>query len=190
MSILNRRGYNMVLDKTERAESLEAMRASSMIELRKQREMEKEMRRNKVPFPFEVDTKSDCVTIKLKLLKLQEPNSDNLFFRNSIIGYEWGDLQRAIVYAERFTNKETIFKVEDGKKVMFRDGFKDRNTILSEGKLAMADLLTQLCLLSISLEEMTGDEGWDFGKLRELGAQHLEERHKDFKRDGWAEVKK
>ena len=185
----------MVLDKTERTESLEAVRASSMRRLREEREMQ----RAKILIPFEVDTKSDCVTIKLKLLKSQEPDSDNLFFRNSIIGYEWGDLQRAIVYAERFTNKETIFNVgssgiSDTKKalnlIMFRDGFKDRNTILSEGKLAMADLLTQLCLLSISLEEMTGDEGWDFGELRELGAQHLEERHKDFKRDGWTKVKK
>lgn len=116
-------------------------------------------------------------------LKSHEPDSDNLFFRNSIIGYEWGDLQRAIVYAERFTNKETVSKVDDKKKVMFRDGFKDRDTVLSEGKLAMADLLTQLYLLCSSL-------GWDWDKLRELGAQHLKERYEDFKRDGWKEVKK
>ncbi len=119
----------------------------------------------------------------LKQLKSQEPNSDNLFFRNSIIGYEWGDLQRAIVYAERFTKSDIPYKVEKGNKVMFRDGFKDRDTILSEGKLAMADMLTQLYLLTISLE-------WDWYELRKLGAKHLEERHKDFKRDGWTEVKK
>jgi len=162
----------MVLDKTECTESLEAMRASSMIELRKQREMEKEMKRNRVPLPFKVTTKSDCVDTKLKILKSQEPNSDNLFFRLAIIGYEWGDLQRSIVYAERFRNK-----------LLFRDGFKDKSIILSEGKLAMADMLTQLYLLTISL-------GWDWDELRELGAQHLEERHKDFKRDGWTEVEK
>lgn len=126
----------------------------------------------------------------LRYLKSQEPNSNNLFFRNSIIGYEWGDLQRSIVYSERFSNNETSFKVSDGKKVMFRDGFKDRSVILSEGKLAMADLLTQLFLLCVSLEDITGDAGWNFNELRVLGANHLEERHKDFKRDGWTEVKK
>lgn len=32
--------------------------------------------------------------------------------------------------------------------------------------------------------------GWDFEELRKLGAQHLAERHTDFKRDGWSEVGK
>lgn len=132
----------------------------------------------------------DTTDTILRRLKSQEPNSNNLFFRNSIIGYEWGDLQRAIVYSERFSNNKTSFKVSEGNKVMFRDGFKDKSTILAEGKLAMADLLTQLCLLCISLEELTGDSGWNFNELRKLGAQHLEERHKDFKRDGWTEVEK
>lgn len=119
----------------------------------------------------------------LKVLKSKEPNSDNLFFRLAIIGYEWGDLNRAIVYAERFCNDETMFKVGKEKKVMFRDGFKDKNTILAEGKLAMADMLTQLFLLCLSL-------GWNWNDLRKFGAQHLSERHEDFKRDRWTEVKK
>lgn len=118
----------------------------------------------------------------LRELKRKEPNSDNLFFRLAIIGYEWGDLQRSIVYAERFNDSNTIFKVEEGKKVVFKGGFKDNPTILAEGKLAMADLLTQLFLLCESL-------GWKWHELRQLGTDHLRERHEDFKRDGWAEVK-
>jgi len=119
----------------------------------------------------------------LKQLKSQEPNSDNLFFRLAIINYEFGDLNRAIVYSERFCNDETMFKIEEGKEVMFRDGFKDKKVILSEGRLAMADMLTQLYLLSLSL-------GWDWNELRKLGADHLAERHKDFNRDGWKDPKK
>jgi hypothetical protein len=109
----------------------------------------------------------------LRVLKSREPTSDNEFFRLGIITYELGDLARAIVYAERFKNSE---------KVMFRNGFKDKNVILAEGKLAMADLLTQLHMLCISMD-------WDIENLREIGAQHLAERQQDFKRDGWAEVK-
>ncbi len=148
-------------------------------------------------YPFEVNgiTPKNLLHIKvdsrrrynvddlLQYLKSQEPNSDNLFFRLAIINYEFGDLNRAVVYSERFCNNETIFKIKDSKKVMFKDGFKDKKIILSEGKLAMADMLTQLYLLSLSL-------GWDWNELRKLGAQHLDERHKDFKRDGWTEVKK
>jgi hypothetical protein len=109
----------------------------------------------------------------LRDLKSNEPTSDNEFFRMNIIMYELGDLSRALVYAERFRNTD---------KVMFRDGFKDKNTILAEGKLAMADLLTQLHMLCISMD-------WDIENLREMGAQHLAERQQDFKRDGWSEVK-
>ncbi len=86
--------------------------------------------------------------------------------------YELGDLARAIVYAERFRKSD---------KVMFRNGFKDKNTILAEGKLAMADLLTQLHMLCISMD-------WDIENLREIGVQHLAERQQDFKRDGWEGV--
>lgn len=141
----------------------------------------KELRakRRELRDPFEAKIRSlelgDNIDTVLKYLKSQEPASDNLFFRCSIIGYEWGDVQRAIVYANRF--------FEENSKVMFRDGFKDKSTILAEGKLAMADLFTQLHLLCISLD-------WDIDELRKLGIKHLEERQKDFERDGWAEVKK
>ncbi len=101
----------------------------------------------------------------LSELKKNEPSSDDQFFRLSIIAYEIGDLHRSIVYAKRFKDDE-----------------KMRVAHLAHGKLALADALTQLYLLCLSLK-------WDFDKLRELGALHLQERHEDFKRDGWSEVK-
>ena len=98
-------------------------------------------------------------------LKKNEPTSDNQFFRLAIIAYEIGDLNRSIAFAERFRNDE-----------------KTRIAHLANGKLAMADVLTQLYLLCISLE-------WDFYALRRLGVEHLKERQEDFKRQGWSEIK-
>lgn len=100
----------------------------------------------------------------LKELKRNEPSSDNKLFRMSIIAYEIGDLHRAIAYAIRFKDDE-----------------KAKAAYLANGKLALADALTQLFLLCISLE-------WDFKQLRELGALHLQERQEDFKREGWSEI--
>ncbi len=110
----------------------------------------------------------------IKELKKNEPTSDNEFFRTNIIMYEFGDLCRSIVYAKRF---------KDTDKILFRDGFKNCDTILSEGKLAMADMITQLRMLCVSLN-------WSFDELSELGIKHLEERYKDHQRDGWSEVPK
>lgn len=101
----------------------------------------------------------------LEELKKNEPTSDNLFYRLSIIAYEIGDLHRATVYAERFKSDPKI-----------------RAGHLANGKLALADALTQLFLLCDTLE-------WDFHALRKLGAEHLAERHQDFKRDGWNDIK-
>ena len=101
----------------------------------------------------------------LSELKKNEPSSDNQFFRLSVIAYEIGDLHRAVAYANRFKDDE-----------------KMRLAHLANGKLALADALTQLYLLCLSLE-------WDFNNLRELGVFHLQERHEDFKRDGWSEIK-
>ena len=97
-------------------------------------------------------------------LKKNEPTSDNQFFRLAILAYEIGDLNRSIVYAERFKNDD-----------------KARIAYLANGKLAMADILTQLYLLCRSI-------GWDFHELRKLGAQHLKERQEDFKIQGWSEM--
>lgn len=107
----------------------------------------------------------DSIDQLLSELKKNEPSSDDKFFRLSIVAYEIGDLHRAIVYANRF---------KDDKRM--------RIAHLAYGKLALADALAQLYLLCLSL-------GWDFNELRELGALHLQERHEDFKRDGWREIK-
>ncbi len=130
-----------------------------------------EIRIKRKELPKEIQT-SNFEKI-LKELKKNEPTSDNLFFRTNIIMYEFGDLCRSIVYSERF---------KDNNNTLFRDGFKNTNTILSEGKLAMADMITQLRMLCLSLE-------WNFDELSEIGVKHLEERQKDYIRDGWNEVK-
>ena len=129
-----------------------------------------EIRIKRKELPKEIQT-SNFEKI-LKELKKNEPTSDNLFFRTNIIMYEFGDLCRSIVYSERF---------KDNNNTLFRDGFKDTSTILSEGKLAMSDMITQLRILCLSLE-------WNFDELSELGIKHLEERQKDYIRDGWNEV--
>ena len=115
--------------------------------------------------PRDIHENIDEVDKLLKILKKNEPTSDNLFYRLSIIAYEIGDLHKAVVYAERFKNDPKI-----------------RASYLANGKLAMADSLTQLFLLCETL-------GWDFYKLRKLGAEHLEERHKDFEQNRWSDIK-
>lgn len=131
-------------------------------QLRKERQQRKQ---------FPIPEKSDVEKMLIELKKV-EPTSNNEFFRLCICSYEFGDLSRAVVYHNRF---------KSSKKVLFGNGFKSPEAILAEGKLAMADLLTQLNLLCISMH-------WDFEELRKLGTQHLAERHKDLKRDGWSEV--
>ncbi len=106
-------------------------------------------------------------------LKKNEPSSDNEFFRLAIMDYELGDLARSLVYSNRFN---------ESNKVQYGSNWISPEVILSNGKLAMADLVTQLHMLCLSL-------GWNFEDLRELGLEHLRERQKDFERDGWSEVK-
>jgi len=132
-------------------------------EIQEMRKKRRELPKEKLTLNFEH---------RLQELKNNEPTSDNKFFRTNIIMYEFGDLCRSIDYVERFKNSN---------KTLFRDGFKDTKTILSEGKLAMADMITQLRMLCLSFE-------WDFDNLSELGIKHLEERQKDYIRDGWNEV--
>ena len=98
-------------------------------------------------------------------LKNGEPTSDNQFFRLAILAYEMGDLNRSMVYAERFKDDE-----------------KARIAYMANGKLALADALTQIYLLCQSV-------GWNFNELRKLGAEHLKERQEDFKRQGWRDIK-
>lgn len=104
----------------------------------------------------------------LRELKRLEPTSDNPFFRLAIIGYEIGkafsSLEHAIVYAERFNNDE-----------------KSRQSHLKNAQLELGDCFTQLQLLCETY-------GFDITETRKLGAQHLAERHKDFKIKGWTEI--
>lgn len=128
-------------------------------------------RKEQREFPIKPQVRTDIEKV-LAELKKNEPTSDNKFFRLSIIAYEFGDLNRAIVYANRFN---------ESNKTQYGSKWKDPDGILAEGKLALADMLTQIQMLCLTLE-------WDFEELRELGANHLRERQKDFQRDGWAEV--
>lgn len=100
----------------------------------------------------------------LKELKKIEPTSDNIMFRLNIIGYEFGDLQRALVYAKRFPD----------------DKIKQKG-YYAEGKLALADMLTMLQMLCISL-------GWNFEELRKLGVEHLRERQHEFIEQKWQDT--
>jgi len=104
----------------------------------------------------------------LRQLKRLEPTSDNPFFRLAIIGYEIGkafaSLEHAIVYAERFKNDE-----------------KSKQSYLKNAQLELGDCFTQLQLLCETY-------GFDITETRKLGAQHLAERHEDFKIKGWTEI--
>lgn len=134
----------------------------------------KEIKLDDVNYQRDVEDNKECVnSIKeytndieneLAELKKNEPTSDNQFFRMCIASYEFGDLHRSIVYSERFKNDPKI-----------------RAAHLANGKLALADLLTQLGLLCMTQE-------WSFEGLRRLGVDHLKERHRDFERDGWSEI--
>lgn len=126
-------------------------------------------------FPLETDNKNDNksdnksdnknesydIEKKLKELKKNEPSSDNIFRRLAIIGYEYGFVQRHLTYAEIFNQDE-----------------KEKKVHLASAKLELADLITQINILCITMK-------WDLEELRRLGAQHLEERHEDFKRKNW-----
>ena len=104
----------------------------------------------------------------LRQLKRLEPTSDNPFFRLAIIGYEIGkafaSLEHSIVYTERFKNDE-----------------KSKQSYLKNAQLELGDCFTQLQLLCETY-------GFDITETRKLGAQHLAERHEDFKIKGWTEI--
>lgn len=114
----------------------------------------------------------DKISKKLTELKKKEPDSDKPFFRLAIIGYEFGksmsSLEHAIVYYERF--KQGII-----------DNDKERKAHLKNAQLEIGDCFTQLELLCNIYD-------FDIHETRELGAQHLAERHEDFKVKGWTEI--
>lgn len=114
----------------------------------------------------------DNVSKNLTELKKKEPDSDKPFFRLAIIGYEIGkslsSLEHSIVYYERF--KQGII-----------DNDKEHKAYLKNAQLEIGDCFTQLELLCNTYN-------FDVLETRELGAQHLAERHEDFKAKGWTEI--
>jgi hypothetical protein len=91
---------------------------------------------------------------------MTEPKT-NIFFRLCIIAYEFGDLCRDIVYAHRFPNEHEAH--------------------MANAKLSLADLLTQLSIICKEL-------GFNETELRELGVQHLREKHREFEKRRWVDV--
>jgi len=108
---------------------------------------------------------SDDLFEKLKELRKYEPPPSNQknILRCCIMGYELGDIQRAI----KTNSMENIdFVIKQGH--------------IENGKLGMADLITQLKMLCL-------DIGWNYKEIEKMGVDHLIERHEDFKKEGWSE---
>ena len=102
----------------------------------------------------------------LKKLKENEPHAEvekTLILRGCICGYELGDIQRAILMNSRKGLLPTV-----------------RNGYLENGKLGMADLITQLRMICIEMN-------WSFKDIQALGIEHLKERHTELEKDGWSD---
>lgn len=97
---------------------------------------------------------------EIEKLRQKEQNA-SVFFRLSIIAYEFGDLNRDIVYMNRFP--------------------KESNAHKAHMKLSMADLLIQLSILCRELD-------LDEDEIRKLGVAHLREKYEEFNKRGWTEI--
>jgi len=84
--------------------------------------------------------------------------------RLSIMEYTFGYFVRDLVYKNRFRNNP-----------------KDRGIYEAHSKLTFANALIQWKLMCEQL-------GFDWNEMLALGQEHLEERYKDFMKDGWAKV--
>lgn len=112
-----------------------------------------------------VSTEADIANT-LKKLKENEPHVDmykTLIMRGCICGHELGDLQKALMKNSQHSLNPDV-----------------KNGHLENGKLGMADLITQLRMICIEM-------GWSFKDIEALGIQHLKERHVELKRDGWSD---
>ncbi len=85
--------------------------------------------------------------------------------RLSIMQYTFGYFVRDIVYANRFRNNLERCKAYKGEHT----------------KLLFANSLIQWKLMCEQL-------GYDWDEMLALGQEHLEERYKDFMKDGWAKL--
>lgn len=108
---------------------------------------------------------TDDLHEKLLELRKHEPKDSKQrhILRGCIMGYELGAVQQAIKQDAQENLDPNIKK-----------GY------IENGKLGMADLITQLKMLCL-------DMGWDYKEIERLGVEHLVERHEDFKKEGWAE---
>jgi len=89
-----------------------------------------------------------------------EPET-SLSARINIITYEWGLSVKSLLYMQRFP--------------------QDKNAHLSNAKLELADLLTQLDILINDLD-------LDRQELLRLGRKHLSERYKEFEKNNWQKL--
>ena len=94
---------------------------------------------------------------------VEAPTSEIL--RLSIMQYTFGYFVRDIVYANRFRNDPEKCKAYGGEHT----------------KLLFANALIQWKIMCEQL-------GYNFEEMLSLGQEHLEERYKDFNRDGWAKL--
>jgi hypothetical protein len=93
-----------------------------------------------------------------KMAKILEGDKLSLEERALIIGYEVGDLQRDIFYAEHRPEERTAH--------------------LANLKLSIGDAMVQLKMLCEDL-------GWDAKAIEDLGWQHLKERYVEREEKGW-----
>lgn len=101
-----------------------------------------------------------------KLRRAEPPNSTHkMILRTNIMGYELGAIQE-------FTSKNSQEQLPD----YIKQGLKD------EAMLGMADLITQCRMLCLDVDD------WNFDEIQKLGLDHLKERHKDFKKEGFGGV--
>lgn len=84
--------------------------------------------------------------------------------RLSIMEYTFGYFIRDLVYKNRFRNSP-----------------KDFGLYRAHSKLSFANALIQWKLMCEQL-------GFDWNEMLALGQEHLEERYKDFMKDGWASL--
>ena len=105
------------------------------------------------------------ISKELRRLHNQEPPHTNTtkIIRTNIMGYELGAIQQ-------FTTKNNQKSLDP----IIKKGLEE------EAKLGMADLIITCRMLCI-------DNFWSFDEIQKLGLEHLKERHKEFKSDGFAQ---
>lgn len=103
------------------------------------------------------------ITKELRKIRVYEPDSSfKSVVRTAIVQYEFAAVSEYIV-----------------KKMQIKLPIGIKKGLEEEAKLGMADTITQCRMICL-------DQGWVFDKLQLLGLEHLKERSKDFKKEGYA----